>query len=450
MSGGFELRRRMARFDWDILNTLLFRGWSVLAGGGTALLIPLLLTPAEQGYYYTFTSVLAAQIFFELGLNHVLTQLTSHCAAHLDRPHPEGPLRGEPRWQHALASLLRLSDRWNAVMASLFFVALLAGGSQFFEHKGTLASGDWLAVWVILVLSTALNLAMSARLSICEGLGAVGPVAQLRLRQSVLGYALLWFLLLSGAGLWAAAALPTVSALFTFWWHAGQPMLPHLRRLPAVGAEGSVRYTWRHDIFPLQWRIAVSWASGYFIFFFITPVVFALQGPVEAGRLGLALTIYSAITAVGMSWVTAKIPAFGGHIARGERTDLDILFNRQARRSVTATGLCVVVLLVLIGVATQFVPAVQQRLPSMAAMAMLGAVAVANAFIFAMAAYIRAHKEEPLLAQAVVTALLIGAGVWASAHDSVDTSVAVYLAVTIGVALPWCFAIFSRYRQRSA
>ncbi len=450
---GLERLRHAAGLDFHILVTLLFRGWSVLAGGGTALLIPTFLGPAQQGYYYTFSAVLATQIFFELGLNHVLTQLTSHAAAHLQR-NTEGWLDGELRWQRAIVSLLTLSRRWNAIMASLFFLVLLAGGNYFFENKGTLPVRDWLAIWAVLTLAAACNLAMSASLSICEGLGAVGQVAQLRLRQSMVGYALLWLLLLSGAGLWAATALPVVAALMTARWLSRQPQLRHLRESVAATQpatdflEGT--YRWSKDVFPLQWRIALSWASGYFIFSFLTPAVFAHQGPVAAGRLGLAMTIFSSISTVGISWISAKIPALSTHIARHERQELNALFDRQALRSVGVTAFCVVMFVLVAELAGQFIPKVLERLPDLPALILLALITVVNAVIFAMAAYMRAHKVEPLLAQSVVSALLIGGGVYWGAHHSLTATVGAYAAVTVLVALPWCALIYAQFRRRSS
>lgn len=436
--------------DFHILATLLLRCWSILAGGVTALLIPTALTASQQGYYYTFNAVLATQVFFELGLNHVLMQLTSHASAHLRRL-SNTPLDGDVRWKHAIGSLLSLSAKWNAVMASFFFVALLVGGSLFFHSKGTLPVSQWLATWVVLIAATAGNLAMSAHLAICEGLGEVGQVARLRLLQSVVGYALLWALLLNGHGLWAATAVPLVSTVSTAWWLSRHPLLRGLRAQAStlVSDTSKSGYTYARDIFPLQWRIALSWASGYFIFNFLTPVVFAYQGEVAAGRLGLALTIFSAISTVGISWISAKIPTFSAHIARRERLELNALFEHQALRAISATFLCVTLFICIAQFAGHFVPKVLDRLPPFPVLLLLAAATIVNAVIFAMAAYVRAHKEEPLLAQSVVAAMLTGGGTFWMAHISLTATVAAFTAVTALVALPWCSLIYARYRQRT-
>lgn len=436
--------------NFHILATLAFRGWSILAGGVTALLIPSFLSPSQQGYFYTFYSVLAMQLFFELGLNHVLTQLTSHAAAHLRRD-SESSLSGETRWIHAVVSLLSLSAKWNAVMASLFLIALLGGGSLFFSSKGSLPASQWLFVWMALCASTALNLAMSARLAICEGLGEVGQVARLRLQQSMVGYVLLWILLLSGQGLWGAVAVPVVSVVGTAWWLYRHPLLRGpLQNWPTSNKEQAAgSYSYTKDVFPLQWRIALSWASGYFIFNFLTPVVFAVQGEVAAGQLGLALTIFNAIMTLGYSWISATIPTFSAHIARGERKKLNDLFDQQALRSIVATALCVAVFIWLIQLAGHFFPRIPDRLPSVSVLLLLSAVTIVRSIVLAMAAYMRAHKEEPLLAQSVTTAMLIVGCVYVMAHISVTAAVATYAAITLMVTLPWCSLLYMKYRQRS-
>ena len=61
--------------DRPVAYVILGRGWSVLAGPITLYMIASFLTRDEQGYYYTFGSILGLQIFFELGLSYVILQV---------------------------------------------------------------------------------------------------------------------------------------------------------------------------------------------------------------------------------------------------------------------------------------------------------------------------------------------------------------------------------------
>ena len=64
--------RSLLGLDRATVFTVLARGWSSLAGLVTILLIAHFLTGAEQGYYYTFGSLVALQMVFELGFSFVI------------------------------------------------------------------------------------------------------------------------------------------------------------------------------------------------------------------------------------------------------------------------------------------------------------------------------------------------------------------------------------------
>src|SRR6201993_2196971 len=76
------LRTRLG-IDRAIGFTILARGWSSAAGLVTVALIARFLSPSEQGYYYTFGSLVALQIVFELGFSFVILQLAAHESSRL-------------------------------------------------------------------------------------------------------------------------------------------------------------------------------------------------------------------------------------------------------------------------------------------------------------------------------------------------------------------------------
>ena len=440
--------RRRAGLDFHVLLTLLFRSWSIVAGGLTVMLVPSLLGKVEQGYYYTFASLLALQIFFELGFNQVLMQVVGHEAAHL-RPEADGILRGDARHVGRLASVVALLHRWYAVAALLYLVAVGTAGSVFFARSGELPASGWAGVWWLLVACTATNLYLSPLLAVLEGCGQIGQVARLRLVQSLIGYLLLWAGLALGFGLWAVALLPAATAVCTIvWLRLAGATLRWLRTQQP--ADRSLRIDWRREILPFQWRIAVSWISGYFIFQLFTPLVFARQGAVQAGRIGLALSVFSALLTVGMSWVNAKIPAFAAHISRGERLELNALFISVLKRSVGFTALASLAVLVgVFAMARLGLPGVN-RIAGLPVLGCLALVSVANSIVFAAAAYMRAHKEEPMLLQSVGVGVLVLAGAWLGSMHGTLAIMSIYAAVSLLVSLPWTLHLFMRYFGRAA
>ncbi len=436
--------RRLLDIDLHILQTLLLRGWSIVAGGVMVLFVPRWFGPVDQGYFYTFNSLIAVQIFFELGMNQIVVQIVGHEAAHLQQE-SDGGLVGNRAPIARLASLTLLLTRWYRVAALLFFVLGGTAGLTFFAWHGT-PGGREAGTWLALVLLTAINLALSPALAMLEGLGRVGDVARLRLVQSIVGYGLMWAALSFGAGLLATPILAGAGVLCTVYW-----LRAHDRRfrwLKAVRLQPDDQtLKWRRDILPLQWRIALSWASGYLILQLLVPMTFSHQGPVAAGKLGLTLTIFNSLLSIGLSWVNARLPVLTGHLARGER--------QQARAgfwgvSVRSTGITLLGALILV-IAVQFLPDfMKNRFADTVTMLCLALATVVNCAIYAMATFIRAHKEEPLLAQSIVCAIVMAPAVYVSSYFGVTTMAATFSAVIVILSLPWTIIIFRRYYARSA
>ncbi len=442
------LHRLVARagLDEQVLSTLLFRGWSTIAGALSLVLAPLWLSPVEQGYYYTFGSVLALQIFFELGLNQIIMQLASHEAAHLELK-PNGKFVGDAVNVGRLGSLARMLGHWYSFAAVLFAILGGGAGALFFSHKGSLPASSWLGAWAMLVSCTALNLWFSPKLAMLEGCGRIGEIARLRLKQSMSGYVVLWTLLACGAGLWAAISIPLAAAVCTgFWLRSNGSVLAWLHAHVSLTPD---RLSWKTDVLPLQWRVALSWVSGYFIFNLFTPLVFSRYGAVEAGRLGMALTIYAAASAIGMSWVNAKAPTFTAMIARGQRAELNALFRNVALRSTVFTALICAGVVVLAWALTWAGVPLMRRIASPAVLAVLGLVTSINGIVFSMATYMRAHREEPMLMQSLGTAVLTSLVAWGGSRLGVLPMMTLYSCVVFFVSFPWATAIFLRYYRRT-
>jgi hypothetical protein len=190
--------------------------------------------------------------------------------------------------------------------------------------------------------------------------------------------------------------------------------------------------------------------SGYFIFNLFTPLVFMHQGPVEAGRLGLALSAFNAVSTIGMSWVNAKAPQFTMHIARGERGELNALFRHVIVRSTLATAcLCAAVVLAAAVLARLGVPAMS-RIAPVPVLACLAVVTVMNCIVFGSAAFMRAHREEPMLPVSVVTGALTAGVAFLGSRAGLLPMVAAYALVTGLVSLPWTLALRLRYARRTA
>ncbi len=438
--------RQLAGFDFDVVATLLSRGWTGLAGVISVILIPIFLTATQQGYYYTFLSLLGLQLLFELGLGQVTSQVVAHEAASLQGV-ADGRLVGEARAIDRLASLTRSLRRWYGVVAVLFMLIGGGIGGGFLFGRTQLPLAEWMPVWVVLVVTTAVNLTYIPVLAFQEGLGRVGDVARFRLVQSVIGNLAFWFALASGFSLWAACVAPLVYAVAArIWTFRSAPVHYWLKSLP-VNPSNAIN--WRADVLPFQWRIAISAASGYFIFYALTPFVFASDGAVEAGKFGVAMTLFTGISTLGASWVYAKTPRLAMHIARGEWLELNRLFLGAMWRSIGFTALASFGVVLIVAMLGYYELPQATRISGPSVLICLAAVCIANTAVSSMASYMRAHRREPMLAVSVVGALVTGLAAYLGSRHGVFAMSLLYSMVAICVLLPWTICLFMPYFRHS-
>jgi hypothetical protein len=439
-----RLRRRaleLTGFDRAIGWSAAPRLWTSLFGPVTVALIATRLTAEEQGFYFTFNSIAALQVFFDLGLSAVILQFASHERAFLEWQ-PDGTIGGSAVHKGRLASLLRKAMKWYVPSCLLLAIALLIGGTIFFASRPAGVSG-WEGPWVIVALMAAGTLMLSPALAALEGCGAVADVARIRMEQVVLGHLVGWSFLLAGGRLWAPAATAVVALLFGAvrvlgkWRHVFTDLLR---------TEGEV--SWRAEVWPFQWRMALAFMTSYFIFQIFTPVLFLYQGPVAAGRMGMTIAIVNTMLSVAMTWVWTKRPLFGMRIARREFGALNRLFFPAMLRSF-AVMLCGCVAFVgatfLLGVLHH---PWRARLLDPLPLLMLTGAFLATQLYWSQSAYLRAHKKEPLLgirlvsAVMLVTSTLVLGRIWGATG-----MMAGFLAVSVVVCLGGGTWIFLRKRR---
>jgi O-antigen/teichoic acid export membrane protein len=384
--------------------TVLARFWSSAAGLVTVALIAHFLSPSEQGYYYTFGSLVALQIVFELGFSFVILQLASHERAELSIS-PDYEISGNPIAHARLASIIQKSVRWYSVAAALMAATVLPAGFYFFsthQHAGQTVS--WQLPWFLVALTATLNFQIDPILSFLEGCGYVPEVARLRFMQSATGSLLAWIVLISGHGLFAPSMmLVGMAAASLVWLTSKQKLLLGLLKHQT----GTHRIRWNHEVWPFQWRIALSWLSGYFLFSIFNPVLFAFRGPEEAGRMGMSLSLVNAIQAIAVSWVSTKSAPFGTLIARKEYRRLDQTFSQALRQSIAVS---------VAGALTAWLGCIYlnlqhysfaQRLLNPLSLGILLLYMIINIIITSQAYYLRAHKREVLFLNSVVGAVAV-------------------------------------------
>jgi O-antigen/teichoic acid export membrane protein len=427
--------------DRAVLYAILGNLASLVFGPITALLIAVRFSPELQGYYYTFGSLTALQFLAELGLGQAIIQFASHEWSRLHFG-PNYQIHGEADSRSRLISLARLSLLWYAAAAAVALITLGAGGFLFFSHSPT-PGINWQMPWLVLCALLGLNLCLTPLFYLLQGCNQISSYWLYRLLQQIINGLALWIAIVSGFKLWS---MPFAMVIGLLW------SLIFLRRYTGffqaflIQPQGP-RIAWRAEVWPVQWRIAITWMSTYFTNQIFTPVLFRFSGPVVAGQMGMTNTLTNVVMAMSSNWVVTKAPRFGVMIAGRNWRELDRSFFRSFCISlVVAAALAVAAAGLIAGLNLLGSPLAYRVLPPLPASLFLAASVISSA-LASLTIYLRAHKREPLTAVFLLGSLAIALLAVLLAPQFGATGVgAAYFAVLVLFELPVSTAVFLRLR----
>ncbi|MGL6021498.1 MAG: hypothetical protein ACRC0A_00110 [Chitinophagaceae bacterium] len=393
--------------DKPILYTSLGKVIQSLGGIISLLLIATYLTGVEQGFYFTFASLLSIQIFFELGLNNIITQYVAHEVAHLTQNGNQ--YEGSDKCLSRMASLLHFLIKWYTRMALSLFIVLVTVGFVFFsKYYHSNITVVWKYPWILLCISTTLYFLISPFIAFIEGLGKVKEVAKFRFVQQIVLTLITWCAFYVELKLYVGGIAQLIS-IFILAILIIKKFLPLLRFIKQINITEKISY--RNEIFPFQWKIALSWISGYFTIQLFNPILFATEGAVVAGKMGMTLTALNALIALSFSWIATKIPTYSSLIAKKNYASLDILFNRTLWQSASITLLGLITMFVIIffiqhynitfngkNLGNRFLPYIP--------MILMMLTTFLNHFIASWAIYLRSHKKEPMMVLSITIGIV--------------------------------------------
>ena len=367
------------------------------------------LSGVEQGFYFTFGSILALQVFFELGLTGIMTQFVAHEVSHLSLS-DEFNYEGDEYYKSRLASLIHFCVKWYFFLSVIAFVFLLVVGFIYFSHYGnTKYNVSWQIPWLLICIGTALKLFQSPFNSIYMGLGKVKEMSKIGFYQQLIIPCTTWVGLVCGLKLYVMGIGYLLSVVVWQYFVNISNLDKIVINLWRTQIREKVDYI--KEIFPYQWRIALSWVSGYFIFQLFNPVLFATEGAVIAGQMGMTLQALNAIQGFSMSWLGTKIPLYSNLIALKDYVTLDNVFNKTLKQMTTVClALLVLFFVVIWGLNVtqiQFGEIVlAERFLGYTPLLMLMITVYLQQYVSSWATYLRCHKQEPFLANSVVAAVL--------------------------------------------
>lgn len=417
-----------------------------IAGVLTVFFLSTFLSGVEQGFYYTFGSLLAMQVFFELGLTSIMTQFVAHEVSHLTLNN-DYKYEGEEKYRSRLASLVHFCVKWYTILAVIVFLFLIIVGFIYFNRYGSEhESVEWKIPWLLICLGTAIKLFQSPFNSILMGLGKVKEMSEVGFWQQVVQPISIWIGLACGIKLYVVGIGYIISVILWQIYINKKHLDLILYNLWKESINERISYL--KEIFPFQWKIAISWISGYFIYQLFNPVLFATEGAVVAGQMGMSIAVLSAVQSFSNSWVTTKVPLFSNYIALKKYKELDAIYNKT---NIQMSQICLL-LLVLVNVLLISLRAIgftwgggllAERLLPPLPMILMSIAIFANIWSTSWGIYLRSHKKEPLLvfsivAGALCTASTLGLG---KVYGLYGITIG-YVVIMVGT-LPWVYSIFN-------
>lgn len=430
---------RWAGIDRAVAFTLLGRMWGIVSFPVTLFLITTCFTPVEQGFYYTFASLLALQVLLELGFDTVMVQFVSHEWAHL-RIGEGGEVEGDQHYAERLASLVRLSLCWYAALAGLFVFIVGAGGDWFLgSQKGSL---DYRLAWWLLCGTVSVSLLVAPLRGVLEGCNCVDKSQKIAFMAYICSSCAGWGAISFGAGVYTlvianASAAAVSLALFL-------PAFKPYWRL-ALRADKSSRISWKTEFWPQQWRIGLSWLCGFFMFQSFVPFLYHFQGPVMAGKMGATLAIYTAINSLAQSWVYAAGPKFGSLWAQHYEDELRRLVRHLHLRTTAAAAAASVTVVVAVVFMRQLGLPQAERLVETPLLSLLLIVLVAMQLPNVETQAVRFRKREPFVLVSLVCAgLVIASNAFLGSWLGIQGVLVGFAGVMCAVLIPACHWIYMR------
>ncbi len=436
--------KSIAGVDRPIFLSVFGRIYTALTSVVNLIMVSRLMSPVEQGYYYAIWSLWALQVVFELGFSFVILQTAAHESAHLTFDE-EGRAHGDSRSIKRLAHLLRTVQRWYLTAAVLMIVLLYLWGYHFFSTRPAVGI-HWQLPWMLTVLAAGLMFQIDPTISFLEGCGYVSQAAMQKVIQSVVGSLIAWLCIGTRHGLYAPGLLIMAQAStgLVFFYRRRRLLL----QLWHVDS-GEDTISWRHEILPFQWRVALSWLSNYAPATVFTPVLFSVCGPVIAGQMGLSININLSLGMIALSWMSTKAAPFGNMVARNKIKELDHLFFKTLRQSTVLVVSGAAAAFVVVVLLDRYIPSIGHRMVSKPVFLILLLTTVCNHVVQSEALYLRSYKKEPFLYMAVSIAIVMSLCSWYGARMWGELGVAVSYFIFSGLIALFCgSAIFLVSRRQ--
>jgi len=412
---------------------LAHRVAQIVSSAITILLIPIYFNTVEVGLYYLLMSFIGFPVMFEVGMGQALIQVASH-------------INRNERFSRGYCAFIKTISRdYRTISNNFFVVALLLGVPYIFIFVPSEFYYS-VVVFIAVTVATTVVLRLSYVHSILESRGCINYSNKIKFKSIILATITFWICIFFKFGLFSLGVSLAANATYLNW---------ALRRL-SFGGRGKIinpldnSPNYLNELTALQSRFKISYISGYLASGAIIPIVFAMISPVDAGRLGISLSLFSAVTVIASVFVVVNNVRMSSLISNNKIKELHYLFIRLIKLVVSAGVLLGGAALALIYLLRLFFPLVAYKFMEFELLSLLCISSISSALIYSMAIYIRAHKIELLVGSSVLSAISVVLFVIAGSFYGLNYVVYGYASSSFFISMPLTYIIFRRkYKENS-
>jgi O-antigen/teichoic acid export membrane protein len=416
---------------------LLNRTWLLLSYPLTIILVLLQLDATQQGYYYTFLSILGYQALAEFGFNAGLIHFVANEWPKLKIKN--GVLSGPTTSLNSLRSLLSIAFKWTFFI-SIFASIILVLIGYFFFHDENIYSQDWLFPWIFACIAIIFSFFSQTLKSIAEGVNNVHQSQRASLYGSIFSAVCAWLGLLFGLQLYVVSIAIFVNAFVVIIYLIFR-LSPVLNCLKLKGSKGS-SISWAGDFLPHQYKLGISFACGLAMFQSFVPFIFKFQGAEQAGQAGILLQVYVLINSIGLVWLTNAGPEIGRCWSKKNRSRIKKIVHGVLEKSIFTVSTLSLSAIFFVYALKQVWPEVAARAGSLTSLIFLCMTVIVMQFSNAFTTAVRYQKKECFLYNSIIGAILMLVSNYLLVQYSVNMVFVGYFVIMTFIVCPWIYWIY--------
>jgi hypothetical protein len=282
------------------------------------------LTTEEIAFYFTFSSVIAAQQMAELGLGHVIKQHIAHVFKVVDS-------EWSPLSKIKVKEYLYFGIKWFFIIS--LFIALIVGPAGYIYFSSYVGNVNWQAPWLVLVGVTALANMLTPYILTLDATQNQRLVYKSQILSAAVNAVCIWLFVCIDMRLYSLALALILSGLSQYIYI--RKYIHQVNENISLETGNLSFIKTFSELWPLTSKVSVVWGVGFLFWNGFNIIAFKIYEASYAGRVILTITIVRAIYSVCDAVFSSQMTYFSNLIANDKAKDVLSLASRYRAYSIS-------------------------------------------------------------------------------------------------------------------